>query len=182
MNVKAGNGDDKVTFEGSKGGNTVEGGKGNDTVDFGGSGGNTYVYSGGDDTVSGFNGSTDKLKISGTISAVSISESSISVEFKNGNTLNVEGSNLDKMEKSGQFVYANGRFKLPVEEEEMLGLADSADLIYDDDNFTDYGLSEIVNDSLDTYSVGSLNETKNLNELTAQSDFLTYGNDDNNNK
>ena len=178
MNVKAGDGDDEINIVGK--GNTVSGGKGNDSVNFNGTGGNTYIYTGGNDEISGFT-SSDKLQISGSISDVSVSSSSIEVIFKGGDTLTVSGNGM-KMGTSDKFTYANGSWTRPAEKSDSSELADSADLIYDDDNFTDYGLSEIVNDSLDTYSVGNLNETKNLTDLTAQSDFLTYGNDDKTNK
>jgi len=185
--INGGDGSDTITISTATGSLTVNGGRGDDTIDLGNStNGHTFVYASGDgnDNVTNYTKGTDKFKLmSGSIASDGVVVSSSNIIITVGsNKVTLTGADYTANEDFA-YIDARGNNSTVKVTTATAGsgdlaedLAESADLIYDDANFTTNDLSDLVETSRDTYSVGGLKQTTpGLAELTEQDGFLTYG-------
>ena len=181
---------DTIKVTGS--GVTVDGGAGNDIIDLGTGGNVTYRFTkgGGNDVVENFGSSGDKFMISDssvkiTKLALSSDEEDLIITLSGGKvTLKGVGGDAESL----SFTYVDSENKSHTvdskgkeETAESSDLVASSDLLFDD-NFVsnaELTISELVNTSIDNYSLGGLNATRQPNGISEQNDlvFATFGNE-----
>lgn len=169
--VNGGAGDDTITI----------GGTGNNTV-YGGAGADTFIYTAesGEDVIADFGTGSNKLQTS-SISKAEKDGNDLVLTTGAGGKLTLKGYGKNYKESTFTYYTSSTATDTVAVTASSADLAESYDLIYDDANFTTNGLSDLVDSSADTFSVGNVNGTQNFNDLT-EVDMLTYGKDDNNKK
>ncbi|MBR5912882.1 MAG: hypothetical protein IKZ58_00745 [Selenomonadaceae bacterium] len=187
--IYGGDGDDDISVSG--GANTITGGKNDDKITLGG-GADVVIYANGDgnDEIVSFTKGTDNIKItSGTVGEIQKDKSNNIIINVGTGKITLKGAATQYTGTEDKFTYIDSK-GASVEKSFTTAsadlaedLAESADLIYGDDDvfFGSSGISELVNNSFDNYSLGDL-PTQGIKELTPQEDILTYGNDENTNK
>jgi len=186
--IYGGDGNDTINVTASTGTITVNGGKGNDDIDLGAVTAHFYYANGdGNDAVTAYTEGTDKFHLtSGTLGKAQLSNSNndLVLTIGSGRVL-LKGAGSSYTADGAKFSYYAGAVQSEISVSAATGsssdLASSADLIYDDANFTTNDLTDLVNHSVDTHSINGLNPTQDLNDLN-QNTLLTYGKDDKQNK
>ena len=165
-------GNDTITISGT-GNNTVYGGAGNDTFVYSVSSGNVK------DVIADFGTGSNRLQVNSSITSATYDGTNLALTVSNGTiTLKNYGKNVSSFT---YYTSASASATVAVTAASA-DLAESADLIYDDANFTTNDLSDIVNTSRDTFSVDEINATEGLDDLNDPNAMLTYGKDENKNK
>ncbi|MBQ7476702.1 MAG: hypothetical protein IJT06_04830 [Selenomonadaceae bacterium] len=178
--VEGGGGNDTITAAGNN--VVISGDAGNDVIELANVTGATFVYTNGhgNDTVKNFTVGTDTFKLGNAATTIT------SVTNENGNLLVKIGGGtvtLEGVGGTGDFSYqdSTGAPKTIAITAASADLAESADLLFDDNFVTNDTISDLVNTSIDTYSVGNLNTTNPLTGIAEQNEMVfTFAQEKNN--
>lgn len=180
--VEGGGGNDTITAAGDN--VVISGDAGNDVIDLADVTGAIFVYTNGhgNDTVEHFTVGTDTFKLGNAATTIT------SVTNENGNLLVKIGGGTVTLEGAATsattFAYkkSDGTDGTAIEiTAASADLAESADLLFDDNFVTNDTISDLVNTSIDTYSVGNLNATNPLTGIAEQNEMVfTFAQEKNN--